>query len=108
MTYRLLSTSALGLIVGFAVSLVPAAAHTALCSCYDNKDGTILCEGGFSDGASASGVHMVVTSKQGKVLAEGTMNKNSEFTFNKPSEDFSVKFDGGEGHQININASDIH
>ncbi|MBK1637032.1 hypothetical protein CKO19_14985, partial [Rhodovulum adriaticum] len=31
-----------------------AQAHTPLCACYDNGDGTVLCEGGFSDGSSAA------------------------------------------------------
>ena len=30
-----------------------ALAHTPLCSCYDNGDGSVECEGGFSDGSSA-------------------------------------------------------
>ncbi|KAA5602168.1 hypothetical protein [Blastochloris sulfoviridis] len=108
MKHHILSSLAIGLLAGAAFSVAPAAAHTALCSCYDNKDGTILCEGGFSDGASAAGVRMLVSGKDGKVLAEGAMNKNSEFTFNKPGEDFFVRFDAGEGHQINIKGSDIH
>jgi hypothetical protein len=108
MKNHMMTTLAIGFIAGAALAGTPAAAHTALCSCYDNKDGTILCEGGFSDGASASGVKVVVTGKQGNVLVEGAMNKNSEFTFNKPKEDFSVRFDAGEGHQINIKGSDIH
>lgn len=31
-------------------------AHTPLFSCYDNGDGSVTCEGGFSDGSSAAGV----------------------------------------------------
>ena len=108
MTKHLFSTFAFGVVAGALLAAAPASAHTALCSCYDNKDGTILCEGGFSDGASASGVRVVVSGKDGKVLVEGAMNKNSEFTFNKPSDDFSVLFDAGEGHQINIKGADIH
>ena len=98
------------MVVGLALGLATGAAqaHTALCSCYDNNDGTILCEGGFSDGASASGVKMVVSDKQGKALLEGAMNKNSEFSFKKPAGDFTVLFDGGEGHQIQIKGGDIH
>ena len=29
-------------------------AHTPLCSCFDNGDGTVTCEGGFSDGRAGS------------------------------------------------------
>jgi hypothetical protein len=98
------------MVVGLTLGLATGAAqaHTALCSCYDNNDGTILCEGGFSDGSSASGVKMVVSDKQGKKLLDGAMNKNSEFSFKKPDGEFTVLFDGGEGHQIEIKGADIH
>lgn len=33
-------------------------AHTPLLSVFDNGDGTITCEGGFSNGASAEGVEI--------------------------------------------------
>ncbi len=82
-------------------------AHTPLCSCFDNGDGTILCEGGFSDGSTASGVRMFVSDGSGKVLIRGVMNGNSEFEFNKPEKAYSVTFDGGEGHSIDIDSSDI-
>ncbi|MDQ2079242.1 hypothetical protein RA307_03540 [Xanthobacteraceae bacterium Astr-EGSB] len=90
--------------------LVPAAAnaHTPLCSCYDNGDGTILCEGGFSDGATAAGVRLVVLDRSGNVLIEGTMSEQSEFVFTKPSGAFTVLFDGGAGHQIRLPGTDIH
>ncbi len=82
-------------------------AHTALCSCYDNGDGTVLCEGGFSDGSSASGVGMIVKDGDGNVVLEGKMNENSEFEFEKPEGNYSVLFDAGEGHQIEIPGSEI-
>ena len=62
-----------------------ALAHTPLCSCYDNGDGTITCEGGFSDGSSASGVQMRVEDNAGGILVKGKMDEDSEFTFDKPS-----------------------
>lgn len=77
-----------------------AFAHTPLCSCWDNGDDTITCEGGFSDGSSAAGVIMRVTDSDGKVLINGKMNEDSEFTFKKPSMPYSVEFDAGEGHKI--------
>ena len=68
-----------------AVLFVPQAlAHTPLCACADEGDGTILCEGGFSDGASGEGVNMQVLDADGKVLIEGKMNEDSEFQFKKP------------------------
>lgn len=84
-----------------------ALAHTPLCSCYDNGDGTVLCEGGFSDGSSAANVGMYVKDSSGNVLVEGKMDANSEFEFNKPKAAFTVIFDAGEGHQIEISGDDI-
>jgi len=93
------------LIMGL-LAAAPVTAHTPLCSCYANGDGTITCEGGFSDGSSASGVRMRVEGKSG-VLIEGKMDKDSEFTFKKPSEDYRVVFDAGEGHKVEINGKEI-
>ena len=84
-----------------------AQAHTPLCACYDNGDGTVLCEGGFSDGSSASGVGMFVRDGDGKVVVEGKMDENSEFEFQKPEGAYSVLFDAGEGHEIVISGDDI-
>lgn len=84
-----------------------AQAHTPLCSCFDNGDNTITCEGGFSDGSSASGVGMRIESPDGRVLLEGQMNENSEFTFDKPTDDYVVTFDAGEGHRIKVPGKEI-
>lgn len=84
-----------------------AFAHTPLCSCYDNGDGTITCEGGFSDGSSASGVQVRVEKNGGGVLVKGKMDEDSEFTFDKPAEDYRVVFDAGEGHRIKLDGKEI-
>ena len=84
-----------------------ASAHTPLCSCYGNGDGTVLCEGGFSDGSSASGVPVKVRNAGGEVILEGKMDENSEFEFKKPDGDYSVLFDAGEGHRIEIPSTNI-
>ncbi|NWH04654.1 hypothetical protein HXW94_06580 [Desulfobacter latus] len=92
----------------FGFFLTPAAqAHTPLCSCYDNGDGTVTCEGGFSDGSSAAGVEMHVEDGSGKVLFKGKMNEDSEYTFDKPAGDYKVLFDAGEGHKITVNGKEI-
>lgn len=96
-----------GAVASFFLLGAPAWAHTPLCSCYDNGDGTITCEGGFSDGSSASGVKMRVEDGAGKVLVEGQMSASSEFVFDKPAGDYKVVFDGGEGHKIEIKGKDI-
>jgi hypothetical protein len=94
---------AIGLILGSGA----AWAHTPLCSCYDNGDGTVTCEGGFSDGSSASGVQMRVEDGSGAKLIGGKMDEFSEFTFEKPSGDYRVVFDAGEGHRIEIDGKEI-
>ena len=98
-----------GFIIAFILgcSATVAQAHTPLCSCFDNGDNTITCEGGFSDGSSASGVAIRVETPEGRVLFEGKMNEDSEFTFGKPAEDYNVMFDAGEGHQIKVSGKGI-
>jgi len=94
--------------LGFGLVLAgPAFAHTPLCSCCDNGDGTVTCEGGFSDGSSASGVEMRVEDNSGKVLLRGKMDEDSEFTFDKPSGAYKVVFDAGEGHVVEIDGKEI-
>ena len=83
-----------------------ANAHTAVMTCFDNGDGTITCEGGFSDGASGSGVTMYIKQNDKKVF-EGLMNEDSEFTFTKPKGEYNVNFDAGKGHLVTIKGEDI-
>lgn len=66
------------LVLGLAMA---AWAHSPICSCYDNGDGTITCEGGFSDGSSASGVNMYVKKSDGKVLIKGARMLANLFIF---------------------------
>ena len=93
--------------VALAGLAATAIAHNAICDCFLNDDGTITCEGGFSDGASATGIPLRVLDSDGKVLIEGVMSDKSEFTFAKPSVDFRVEFDAGEGHVVKIDGRDI-
>jgi hypothetical protein len=93
--------------LALAAFALPAIAHNAICDCFLNEDGTITCEGGFSDGASATGIPLRVLDRDGKVLIEGAMNEKSEFTFAKPDVDFRVEFDAGEGHVVKIDGRDI-
>ena len=81
--------------------------HNAICDCYDNGDETITCEGGFSDGGTAVGVPVRILDASGKVLVEGAMSENSDFTFAKPDVDFRVEFNAGEGHVVTIDGRDI-
>lgn len=82
-------------------------AHTPLCSCYDNGDSTITCEGGFSDGSSAAGVEMRVLDAEGKVLIKGKMDEDSEFTCKKPDGLYKIQFDAGPGHLVEVDGKDI-
>jgi hypothetical protein len=95
------------LAVALAATMAPAVAHNAICDCFLNDDDTITCEGGFSDGASAAGIPLRVLDSDGKVLIEGVMSEKSEFTFAKPTVDFRVEFDAGEGHVVKIDGRDI-
>lgn len=84
-----------------------AQAHNAICSCFDNGDDTITCEGGFSDGGKAEGVPLRVLDQAGKVLVDGKMGKDSDYTFQRPKVPFRVEFDAGEGHVVKIDGRDI-
>ncbi len=101
-----MKTLSLGLLLAACLPMA-ANAHTPLCSCYDFGDGTVLCEGGFSDGSSASGVEMLVKDGNGQALIKGKMNEDGEFEFNKPKGDYLVEFNAGPGHLITINGEDI-
>lgn len=81
-------------------------AHTAIMSCFDNGDDTIVCEGGFSDGSSASGVLMYLKQKDKRIL-ESRMNEDSEFAFTKPKGEYTIHFDAGKGHLVTIKGEDI-
>jgi hypothetical protein len=81
--------------------------HNAICDCFDNGDDTITCEGGFSDGGKAVGVPVRVVDQAGKVLIEGVMSDQSDYTFAKPKVDYRVEFDGGQGHVVTIDGRDI-
>lgn len=93
--------------LGFILSASLGLAHTPLCSCYDNGDGTITCEGGFSDGSSAAGVEIRVADKSGKVLIKGKMDEDSEYTFDKPDGSYKVEFDAGPGHLVEVDGKEI-
>ncbi|MBI9080086.1 MAG: hypothetical protein JEY79_10155 [Pseudodesulfovibrio sp.] len=84
-----------------------AFAHSPLMSCFDNGDGTITCEGGFSDGSSASGVKMHIQDGEGTSILETKMNEDSECSFAKPASAYVVIFDSGEGHTVELNGADI-
>lgn len=80
----------------------PAAAHSPICFCFENDGGGITCEGGFSDGASAEGVSLRVLDDRDRVIVDGKMDENSEFTFDRPTGGFHIVFDAGDEHIVTI------
>ena len=82
-------------------------AHSALLNCFDNADGTFTCEGGFSDGSSAQGINIIIKDKNGNILQKATLDSYSEVVLTKPQGDFTVLFDGGPGHSVEIPGSSI-
>ena len=84
-----------------------AGAHSAVCSCFDNGDDTITCEGGFSDGSNAAGVAIRVLDSRDKLLIDGKMDDKGAFSFNKPDVDYHVVFDADQSHIVTIYGGDI-
>lgn len=99
-------------IFGTAIFFITAAlwAHTPLLYVDDNKDGTISIECGFSNGASASGLSVLLVEDKpydgpGKkwegrrILFVGTLDAVGCLEIVKPkAEKYLVVFDGGPGH----------
>jgi hypothetical protein len=97
------------LILLATVVLLPSIgeAHSPVFDCYDETDGRITCEGGFSDGASANGVAVRVLDGQEKLLLSGKIDAEGRFSFKKPSGEFHVVFDAGKGHSVTVFSNDI-
>ena len=99
----------LGVAVVFALSTATvASAHTPIFGCFLDGEDYIVCEGGFSDGSSAAGVPIRVVDEEGEILIEGEMDEFSMFEFEEPEVPFTVIFDGGPGHIVEIDGEDIH
>ncbi|WP_070971156.1 hypothetical protein [Vibrio sonorensis] len=81
-------------------------AHTALMSCYDEGNGYLICEGGFSDGASAEGVEFRIE-QNGNAILQTKLDEFGEVYFEKPKGDFTVVLNAGEGHVVYIDGQDI-
>lgn len=92
---------------GFLLAAGIAFAHSPVCSCFDNGDGTVTCEGGFSDGASAEGVSIRVLDARDRVLIDGRMDSSSTFSFSKPDDEYQIVFDAGDSHVVTIYGDDV-
>ncbi len=82
-------------------------AHSPIFDCFDNGDGTVSCQGGFSDGSSAAGVKVHVKDASGKVVETKNLDKNGELSMKKPEGKYSLELDAGEGHAINVPSDKI-
>ncbi|MDY0191537.1 MAG: hypothetical protein RBR22_12480 [Desulfuromonas sp.] len=94
------------LVVALTLVADNALAHTALMSCFDEGDGTITCEGGFSDGSSASGVEFLLM-QNGKTVLKTKLTEYSEVNFKKPTGAYQAVFNAGEGHKVYVEGKDI-
>lgn len=90
-----------------AAQVSSAAAHSALLNCFDNADGTFTCQGGYSDGSSATGIRIVVRDGSGIVLQEARLDSNSEVTLTRPQGKFTVLFNGGAGHSVEVDGTSL-
>jgi hypothetical protein len=91
-------------VLSFAASA--ALAHTPVMSCFDNMDGTITCEAGFSDGSSASGVEFELL-QNGKAIVQTKFDDFSEVVIEKPEGEYTAIMNAGEGHVVKVKSSDI-
>lgn len=86
----------------------PAWAHSPLFDCFDNRDATITCEGGFSDGASAEGIVIQVIDARGKVLEQGRLDSTGAIVLQKPVGEYTVVFSPDSEHNISVIGDDIY
>ncbi len=84
-----------------------AAAHSPVFDCFAESDGHITCEGGFSDGTTATGVAVRVLDGSDKLLLAGKIDAEGRFSFAKPAGDFHIVFDAGAGHSVTVFSNDI-
>jgi hypothetical protein len=82
-------------------------AHTPYMACYAEEQDTIICYAEYSDGSSAEGTAVRVTTEDGKILYKGVFDPDGEYTFSKPQAPFTVIMDGGPGHIVREDSSNI-
>lgn len=94
------------LVLSSALLAAFAQAHSPRLACHADGE-YVVCEGGFSDGSSAKGVEIKVMSYEDKVLWRGALDAESSVRFKRPQQDFYVRFEGGEGHSLEVDHGDI-
>jgi hypothetical protein len=50
---------------------------------------------------------MTVKAADGAVLVQGKIDKNGEFSFEKPKVPYAVEFNAGPGHEVIVKGEDI-
>ncbi|MBN2231400.1 MAG: hypothetical protein JW781_01085 [Deltaproteobacteria bacterium] len=101
-----------GIVIAVAVALLPWAvpghAHSPIFTCFANGDGSVTCEGAFSDGSSAAGAAVEVRDGKGRVLTRKTLDFTGTVELERPAtKDFVIIFDGGPNHTIEVRPGDI-
>jgi hypothetical protein len=99
-----LAAAAIALLASWPLT---ASAHSAVFDCHKEKDGSVACEAGFSDGSSAAGMKVRVMDLTNKVLMEGVLTKEGVYAFKPPAGKYHVMFDGGPGHTVTMDSEDI-
>lgn len=90
-------------------------AHSVIFNCYDMGDGTFLCQGSFSNGASVEGVEIRIENPKEKdakkrVILKTKLDKNGEVIIKYADikiKDFMIIFDAGEGHVVKVKSKQI-
>ncbi|MEJ1160586.1 hypothetical protein [Prosthecomicrobium sp. N25] len=89
------------------LAVLPALAHAPLLSCYDNDDGTVTCEAGYSDGASSAGQVVQVREANSRLIVESVFDASGSYTFKKPAVPFMVEFIGDPSHRAAFDGEDL-
>lgn len=88
---------------GWLLSAATAWAHSPLLACFYETDTTIVCEAGYSDGASAEGGDIRVLDGNQRLLIEGKFGPDSTYTFARPDAPvFQVDFIGDTTHMVTV------
>lgn len=95
------------LAAALCVATTAAHAHSVQMDCKADGPQHVLCQGSFSDGSDAAGVEIIVMSYEDKILHKGTLDGQSRLRFERPSQDFFVQMDAGEGHTVEIDHAEI-
>lgn len=96
-------------VLAAAAFSAPVLAHSPVMSCFENEDGTITCEAGYSDGASAANQRFAAYSLDGRLLFEDVFSQNGDITFEVPEAagGFYLEFTGDDAHQVVVYDDEI-